>query len=80
MGVYNIEEISMGDKQKGDQIIFKSVKDMEQAYRDIDNGKDIYVKKEGLVTKILNQIISTKVYDGTLTLSARQLGNEEVGK
>lgn len=77
--VYDVEDIRMGDKNSGDIIIFKSLEDMEQAYADIDNGKDIYVKKEGLVTKLLHQMINAKVYDGTITLSARPRGNETVG-
>lgn len=79
--IYEVEEVSIGSKHEGDKIIFGSVKDMEEAYKDIDNGKDIYVVKEGIVTKFLHQMISTKIYDGTIQLSARkQKGELEDGK
>lgn len=68
--MYEVEDFLIGNKQVGDKIIFKSVRDMEQAYLDIDNGKDIYVVKDGLVTKFLHQMISSKIYDGTIQLSA----------
>jgi len=44
--------------------------DMESAYKDVDNGRDIYIEKDGIVTKLLNQMISSKIYDGSITLSA----------
>jgi len=69
--IYGVEEISVGDKQKKDIIVFKSVDDMERAYTDIDNGKNIYVEKDGLVTKLLNQMITSKVYEGKIQISAR---------
>lgn len=73
---YEVEEVSIGSKQTNDKIIFKSINDMEKAYADIDNGKDIYVVKEGLVTKFLHQMISAKIYDGTIQLSARRQKGE----
>jgi hypothetical protein len=76
--VYEVEEFSMGSKHDADKIIFKSVDDMEQAYQDIDNGKDIYVVKDGLVTKFLHQMINAKIYDGTIQLSARKQKGEKV--
>jgi hypothetical protein len=69
---YEVEDFSIGSKHDTDKIIFKTVEDMEQAYKDIDNGNDIYIVKEGLVTKFLHQMISAKIYDGTIQLSARQ--------
>ncbi len=79
MEVYEIEELSLGEKDTGDKIIFKSINDMEQAYKDIDNGKNIYVKTEdGLVTKILNQMVTNKIYDGSIKLSARIKKGEKV--
>lgn len=78
--VYEVEELSLGDKLKGDKIIFKSLKDLEQAYKDIDNGDNIYIKTpDGLITKILNQMINSKVYEGSIILSAKQGKNEKVG-
>ena len=72
MEVYDVAELSLGERTEGARIVFKSLEDMEQAYKDIDNGKNIYVKTEdGLITKILNQMITNKIYDGTIRLSAR---------
>ena len=73
MDVYDVAELSLGEKIEGDRIVFKSIEDMEQAYKDIDNGRNIYVRTEdGLITKLLNQMITNKIYDGTIRLSARQ--------
>lgn len=70
--MYKVKEISIGDKVEGDRIVFSSLADLEQAYKDIDNQLDIYVKEEdGTITKLLNRVINTKVYDGTIKLSAR---------
>jgi len=78
--VYAVEEFSLGDKVKGDRIVFTSLKDLEQAYKDIDNGGDIYLRTpDGLITKILNQMINSKIYEGSITLSARQRKNEKIG-
>ena len=78
MKVYVVEEFTLGDKSKGDRIVFKSLEDMEKAYDDIDNGRDIYVMEaDGLITKILNQAINSKIYEGTIKLSARK-GKEEI--
>ena len=71
MEAYDVIELSLGEKTEGDKIVFKSIEDMEQAYKDIDNGKNIYVKKDGLVTKILNQMVTNKIYDGSIRLSAK---------
>jgi hypothetical protein len=79
--VYEVEAFSLGDKKIGDKIIFKSLEDMEKAYDDIDNGRDIYVQEaDGLISKILNQAINSKIYEGTIKLSARKGKNEEVEK
>jgi len=78
MKVYEVEAFSLGDKNVGDRIIFKSLEDMEKAYDDIDNGRDIYVQEaDGLISKILNQAINSKIYEGTIKLSARK-GKDEV--
>jgi len=71
--VYEIEEMTLGllQSQSG-KIVFKTIGDMEQAYQDIDNGKDIYVKqKDGVITKLLNQMITSTIYEGKLVLAAR---------
>ena len=72
MGEYEVEDFLLGDKTEGDKIIFKSVDDMENAYKDIDNGNDIYIVKDGIVTKLLHQMISSKIYDGSISLRARK--------
>lgn len=78
MEVYDVQELSLGEKTEGDKIIFKSIEDMEQAYKDIDNGKNIYVRTEdGLITKILNQMVTNKIYDGSIRLSAKETNEKE---
>ena len=79
MGEYDVEDFLIGDKTEGDKIVFKSVQDMEDAYKDIDNGNDIYIVKDGIVTKLLHQMISSKIYDGTLSLRARKIKKEQGG-
>ena len=76
MKEYEVVEFTFGDKHTGDKIVFKSISDLEEAYKDIDNGKDIYVVKDGLVTKLLHQMISGKVYEGSIKLSARKAGGK----
>jgi hypothetical protein len=79
MKVYKVEEFSFGDKTESDRIVFKSIEDMEQAYKDIDNGRDIYVQEaDGLITKILNQTITSKIYEATIKLSARKGKGEKL--
>ena len=77
MEAYEVVNFSLGDKVQGDIIVFKSIEDMEKAYKDIDNGKDIYIQKEGVITKLLHQMVSTKIYDGTIMLSAKRGGNKK---
>ena len=79
MAVYDVEELSLGEKTEGDRIIFKNIEDMEKAYQDIDNGKHIYVRTgDGLITKILNQVVTNKIYDGTIKLSAKSRKGEKI--
>jgi len=68
---YRIESFRIGSKNQGDQIVFASLEDMEQAYKDIDNGRDIYIEKDGIVTKLLQPMLTSKIYDGSIVLSAR---------
>lgn len=80
MKVYKVASFSLGDKHQGDKIVFNSIVDMEQAYKDIDNGLDIYVQTEdGEVTKLLHQMVSSKIYDGSIRLSARPQHGEMEG-
>jgi hypothetical protein len=74
--VYDVEEFRMGDKTCVDRIVFASVEELEQAYRDLDNGNDIYVRADGLITKVLHKIITNKIYEGSLILSALDRPNE----
>jgi len=68
---YKVEEMRIGDKTQA-RIVFASLEEMELAYKDLDNGKSIYVQEpDGLVTKILHQMVSSRIYEGTLLLSAR---------
>jgi hypothetical protein len=71
---YKVMDFKLGDKQEADMIIFATLADMEQAYKDIDIGRDIYIEKDGVVTKLLHQMVSAKVYDGKIRLSARMGG------
>ena len=68
---YKVESFRMGSKSQGDQIVFASLEDMEQAYKDIDNGRDIYIEKDGVVTKLLQPMLTSRIYDGSIVLSAR---------
>lgn len=68
---YKVDSFRMGSKTQGDQIVFASVEDMEQAYKDIDNGRDIYIEKDGIVTKLLQPMLTSRIYDGSIVLSAR---------
>ena len=77
MKVYDVKHLQLGDKVAGDCIIFSSIEDMEAAYKDIDLGKDIYVKTDdGLVTKLLHQMINTKIYEGSIRISAKPKSGE----
>lgn len=73
--IYEVDEISIG-QQGGDRIVFKNKEDMEEAYRDVDNGNDIYVMKDGLITKLLHQMISAKIYEGKIQISAKVGGKK----
>lgn len=75
---FEVEEISIGDKIKGDRIVFKSRDDLERVYKEIDNAKDIYViEPDGTATLLLNRVINTKVYDMRIKLSARITKDEK---
>lgn len=68
--IYSIEELILGDKARGDKIIFRTIEDLESAYRDLNDGKDIYVEKEDIVTLLPHRMIAGRLYDGTLVLTA----------
>ena len=70
--MFEVEELSIGEKLKGDKIVFKSKEDLERVYKEIDNAKDIYViESDGTLTLLLNRVINTKIYDMSIKLSAR---------
>jgi hypothetical protein len=75
---YKVDSFRIGSKTQGDQIVFASVEDMEQAYKDIDNGRDIYIEKDGVVTKLLQPMLTSRIYDGTIVLSARVAPGKEI--
>jgi hypothetical protein len=76
---YRVESFRIGNKEEGDQIIFASLEDMEQAYKDVDNGRDIYIEKDGVITKLLQPMLTSKIYDGRIVLSARVGGYDKSG-
>lgn len=68
--IYTVEELVLGNKSQGDKIIFHTIDDLENAYKDLSDGKDIYVEKDGMITLLPQRMISGRVYDGTLVLTA----------
>ena len=75
---YKVEEMRIGDSAQANRIIFRTIEDMEAAYKDLDNGKNILVQEpDGLVTKILHQMVSSRIYEAKLLLSARPDKKEE---
>jgi len=73
---FEVEEISLGDIGKGDRIVFKTVDDLQEARKEIDNAKDIFVKAEGLVTLLPYKMIYQKIYEGKIKLSAKPTGGK----
>jgi hypothetical protein len=72
--IYTVEELVLGNKNEGDKIVFHTIDDLENAYKDLSDGKDIYVEKDGMITRLPQRMISGKVYDGTLVLTAMATG------
>lgn len=70
--IYSVEELILGDKSIGDKITFRNVADLDNAYRELNDGKDIYVEKDGIITLLPQRMICGRVYDGTLVLTARK--------
>jgi len=68
--IYTVEDLILGDKVKGDKIVFHTIADLESAYRELNDGKDIYVEKDGTITLLPHRMISGRVYDGTMVLMA----------
>ena len=74
---YHIEQLSIGDKIKGDKITFKTLKDLQDAYKSIDDGCDIYVILEDEITMLPNRMLNTKIYEGSITLTAKNKEEEK---
>ncbi|MCJ7490422.1 MAG: hypothetical protein MUO87_09865 [Thermoplasmata archaeon] len=74
--IYSVEDLILGDKMKGDKITFQSIDDLDSAYKELNDGKDIYVEKDGIITLLPQRMISGRVYDGTLVLTATANGKE----
>lgn len=68
--IYSVEELILGDKSRDDRIVFQTIDDLESAYKDLSDGKDIYVEKDDMITLLPQRMISGRVYDGTLVLTA----------
>lgn len=75
---FEVTEISIGDKVKGDFIVFKSRQDLIRAMKEIDNARDIFVMEpDGTGTLLLNRVINPMVYDMRIKLSFREEGGNE---
>ncbi|MBE0518384.1 MAG: hypothetical protein IH630_04050 [Thermoplasmata archaeon] len=48
---YSVEELIPGDKAKGDKITVLTIEDLDSAYRDLNDGKDIM----GVLTGVLEE-------------------------
>lgn len=72
MKTFNVEKLSLGDKTlgRGDEIIFKTVEDLQEARTEVENGKDLYVMQDGVITALPYRMIYQKIYDGTIRMSA----------
>jgi len=68
---FHIQEMSLDQSSATQKIVFDSIDDLEQAHREINDGKDIYVVLEDEVIKLLNQELSSKIYDGRIKLAAK---------
>jgi hypothetical protein len=68
---FHIHEMNLDRLDTVQKIVFDSMEDLEEAHREINDGKDIYVVLGDEVIKLLNQELSSKVYDGRIKLAAR---------
>ena len=67
---FHIHQLNLSQSAATQKIVFDSIDDLECAHREINDGKDIYVVVEGEVIKLLNQELSSKIYDGRIKLAA----------
>ena len=75
--MYHIEELDLDQGSSSQKIVFANIEDLEQAHAEINDGKDIYVVIGQEVVKLLNQELSSKVYDGRIKLAAKYTGHED---
>ena len=75
--MFHIREMDMDQSSTAQKIVFDSIEDLEQAHREINDGKDIYVVLGDEVIKLLNQELSSKVYDGRIKLAAKFKPSQE---
>ena len=76
--IYEVIEYSIGDRSaEKERIVFKTVEDMRSANQDIKDGVDFEVrvpddKLGNLIIVVPVKQISTKVYEGKITLAAKE--------
>ena len=71
---FHIQELNLDQTAATQKIVFDSIQDLERAHREINDGKDIYVVLGDEVIKLLNQELSSKIYDGRIKLAAKFKG------
>jgi hypothetical protein len=70
--VFLVQEVIIGDKYKGDKILFDTMTEMNDAFNEIDLGKDIFVQdNNGIITRLLNRMINTKINNGEIQMCAK---------
>lgn len=74
---FHIQELDLDQSSAAQKIVFASIDDLEQAHGDINDGKDIYVVLGDEVIKLLNQELSSKIYDGRIKLAAKYKRGDE---
>jgi hypothetical protein len=81
MKTYDVEELSLGEFGKGNKIVFKTIADLQDARKQIDDGNSIYVKTEdGVITEIPYRMVYQRIYDGTIMMSAMSGTGKEAKK
>lgn len=77
---YDVEEYTIGSTQQEERITFNTIKDMESAYQNVNDGADFNVRiKDGdkeRIIKVPFKMIRQKLYEGTIQLGARPEGGE----
>ncbi len=69
--MFHIHQMDLDQSSSTPKIVFDSIEDLEHAHSEINDGKDIYVVLGDEVIKLLNQELSSKVYDGRIKLAPR---------